>query len=443
MWQMSSLRYTKNGLLPLVLFFGSVTALLFFLIGVILQIEENPPDSSLPDIHVTDFGAIPDDGKDDTEAIQAAIDEAGDGKGIVRIPAGTFHINTDPETGSLVIPSGSDIRLDKRAALQSIPNSSPIYRVFTIYNQHDITIKGGTLIGDRYEHEDTEGEFGHGVFIAGSSYNVRISNVTAKDFWGDGFIIEGDASRGTYPVRITIDRVTGHNNRRQGLSITAGKDITVKNSTFSKTNGTEPAAGIDLERDPPFDLPLEDVLLTGNTLSNNDGYGLAFVYASGNRAEKNKITHNKEGGVYIGGSQDVGKAHDNEVVNNTITENKVGIFINFSTANRISGNTIQKNKTEGISLMNHVGQNELVKNVVRYNKKTGISIWGGLNDQSGITVESNKVKQNGEYGVSVADVTDASIKDNEITNNKSTGLDLKAVGSSDVSGNTVKRNGDD
>lgn len=438
---MSSLRHTKNGLLPLVLFLGSMTALLFFLIGVILQIQKKPPEPSLPDIHVTDFGAIPDDEKDDTEAIQAAIDEAGNGKGIVRIPEGTFHINTDPETGSLLVPSGSDIWLDKQAVLQSIPNSSPIYRVFAIYNQHDITIKGGTLIGDRYEHEGTDGEFGHGVFIAGSSYDVHISSVTAKDFWGDGFIIEGDASQGTYPVRITIDRVTGHNNRRQGLSITAGKDITVKNSTFSKTNGTAPASGIDLERDPPFDLPLEDVLLTGNTLSDNDGYGLAFVYASGNRAEKNKITDNKEGGVYIGGSQDTGKAHDNEVVNNTITENEVGIFVNFSTANLISGNTIQKNKTEGISLMNHVGQNELIKNRVRYNKKTGISIWGGLHDQSGITVQSNKVEKNGEHGLSVTDVSDALITGNKISDNEESGLVLKAISASNVQDNTVKGNG--
>lgn len=405
--------------------------------------KENPSEPPLPDIYVTDYGAVPDDDKDDTKAIQAAMDKAGGGRGIVRIPAGTFHINTDPKTGSLLVPSESHIRLDKRAVLQSIPNSSPIYRIFTIYNQKKIKIEGGTLIGDRYEHEGTDGEFGHGVFIAGSSRNIRISEVIAKNFWGDGFIIEGDASKGTYPVRITLDGVVGHNNRRQGLSITAGKQIAVKNSVFSKTNGTAPAAGIDLERDPPFDLPLEDVLITDNILSGNDGYGLAFVYASGNSAEGNIIRRNKEGGIYIGGSQDTGKAHDNKIANNMVKENHVGIFINFSTANQISGNVIKQNKTDGISLTNHVGQNKLLHNTIQRNGKTGISIWGGLHDQTGIKVQSNTIEENGQHGVSVMDVSDAAITDNHITDNKESGLIVKEARSSKVDDNTVNGNGDD
>ncbi len=44
---------------------------------------------------VTDYGAVPDDGKDDIDAIQAAIDAAAVSGGIVRFPAGTFDFDVE------------------------------------------------------------------------------------------------------------------------------------------------------------------------------------------------------------------------------------------------------------------------------------------------------------------------------------------------------------
>ncbi|MET1031592.1 right-handed parallel beta-helix repeat-containing protein [Domibacillus tundrae] len=412
----------------------------------LLEEELPAPDeqnsSGLPEFDATVYGAVPNDSKDDTKALQAAINAAAAKKGIVRIPAGTFLINTDPQTGTLHVQDGSDIRMDSKTILKSIPNDLPIYRVFTVYNQKNVKISGGTLIGDRYDHQGTEGEFGHGIFIGGHSSQVTVSKVTAKDFWGDGFIIEGDAKTGDYPTKIAIYDSTGHNNRRQGLSITAGKDIIVKNNTFSKTNGTAPEAGIDLERDPPFDLPLENVSLLNNTVVDNNGYGIMFVYASENNAENNVVKNNKEGGVYIGGSQDSGAANNNTVRNNSITGNEGnGIFINFSTANSIISNKIEKSTKDGISLLNHVGQNRVSNNLVRQNEGNGISIWGGLNDQSGIVVQSNEVRANSKTGLAITDVSDATITGNQLLGNKKDGITLKDVKGSTVEENTSKENG--
>lgn len=51
-----------------------------------------PPPSDLPvAANVTDFGAAPDDGRDDTEAFRNAI--AGMGRGVLQIPPGTFEIS--------------------------------------------------------------------------------------------------------------------------------------------------------------------------------------------------------------------------------------------------------------------------------------------------------------------------------------------------------------
>ncbi|WP_046174492.1 right-handed parallel beta-helix repeat-containing protein [Domibacillus indicus] len=387
------------------------------------------------------YGAVPNDSKDDTKAIQAAIDAAAEKGGIVRIPAGTFLINTDPQTGSLNVKDGSDIRMDSKTVLQSIPNDLPIYRVFTVYNRKNVKISGGTLIGDRYEHKGTEGEFGHGIFIGGNSSHVTVSGVISKDFWGDGFIIEGDTKSGSYPTNIVVEKSTGHNNRRQGISITAGKNIVVKNNTFSKTNGTSPEAGIDLERDPPFNLPLENVSLLNNKLLDNHGYGIAFVYASGNRAENNIIQNNKEGGVYIGGGQDDGAANNNTVHDNVISGNGTGIFVNFSTSNLITANTIEKNAKDGVSLINHIGENQISQNIIRKNKGNGLYIWGGLYDKSGVVIQSNEVKDNGGIGLSIVDVSDIKVMYNQLLDNKDSGITLKSVQGSTVHKNTSKGNG--
>lgn len=50
-----------------------------------------PPDAG---VHVvTDFGAVPDDGKDDTEAFRRAIDSEAKGHRVVFVPEGTYHIS--------------------------------------------------------------------------------------------------------------------------------------------------------------------------------------------------------------------------------------------------------------------------------------------------------------------------------------------------------------
>ena len=66
-----------------------------------------------PDHRVTRYGAVPDDDRPDTQAIQAAIDAcARDGGGTVRFPAGRFL------SGGLTLKSGIRLVLEKDAVLQ-------------------------------------------------------------------------------------------------------------------------------------------------------------------------------------------------------------------------------------------------------------------------------------------------------------------------------------
>lgn len=62
--------------------------------------------------NVTDYGAKPDDGLSDRDAIQATIDAASShGSGIVQFPAGRFHLNTTAKTETPIYLKSSNIIL--------------------------------------------------------------------------------------------------------------------------------------------------------------------------------------------------------------------------------------------------------------------------------------------------------------------------------------------
>jgi hypothetical protein len=62
-------------------------------------------------------------------------------------------------------------------------------------------------------------------------------------------------------------------NNRQGLSIINAQDMVVEDSEFSRTNGTAPAAGIDIEPDYA-EYSLVNITLRNLLLENNDGHGV-------------------------------------------------------------------------------------------------------------------------------------------------------------------------
>ena len=98
---------------------------------ILIDFQKNPKQSILPDFSyagyaygnkaipevktktflVTDFGAIPNDGKDDTKSIQNAVNAAGKNGGIVLFPAGRFHINMNPDNLGIIRINHSNVVL--------------------------------------------------------------------------------------------------------------------------------------------------------------------------------------------------------------------------------------------------------------------------------------------------------------------------------------------
>ena len=74
--------------------------------------EKDIPDVNYPVFDITDYGAIPDDGLSDRDALQAAILAAQkNGRGIVYCPAGRFDLRPEDAPNKSIIISGNNIVL--------------------------------------------------------------------------------------------------------------------------------------------------------------------------------------------------------------------------------------------------------------------------------------------------------------------------------------------
>ncbi len=221
-----------------------------------------PPAAPAPEgKNVRDYGATGNGSTNDTAAIQTALNE----NTTVYIPDGTYMINVDQP---LKPRSNQTITLSSNAVLKALPSANGYNAVVRMSGVSQVNISGGKIVGERYQHKGSSGEWGMGIHVIQGSNNISISNMTISDCWGDGIFL-GDSP---YVSDITIDNVISDNNRRQGLSITDAKRVIVKNSVFKNTNGTLPEAGIDIE--PDANQTAEDIKIINTQMVGNRGSGL-------------------------------------------------------------------------------------------------------------------------------------------------------------------------
>jgi polygalacturonase len=220
-------------------------------------------------VSVRDKGARGDGRSDDTDAIQAAIDEVGGTGGTVLVPGGTYMVDAVDKKRRLALRGDMTLKLAKDAILKAIPNDSRKYSVLSISDVSNVAVVGGTIEGDRAEHQGKAGEAGMGIRIARGAKDVTIAGVTSRKMWGDGFYVE-DAKNTKFCA------VTADNNRRQGLSIVEADGVLVTDSVFSNTHGTRPSAGIDLEPDQP-EQKIVNIRIQNSKFLNNAGPGIEIA----------------------------------------------------------------------------------------------------------------------------------------------------------------------
>lgn len=147
------------------------------------------------------------------------------------------------------------------------PSAKTNYEVLRIHNRENVLVFSPNIVGDRYFHRDTKGEWGMGISIKSSS-NVKVLNSKISNCWGDGLYIGQIKDKINYNIIINFGVID--NNRRNGISIISGEKIFLKNLVISNTNGTSPEAGLDFEpnynNEKLFNICVENIYTFNNRI---------------------------------------------------------------------------------------------------------------------------------------------------------------------------------
>jgi Right handed beta helix region len=218
-----------------------------------------------------------------TRALQAAISDPNADKIIVRDMGRPWLINR-----TIFLQSNKEIVFEAGVVVQAKPgsfldNTKPMFRALSLDNIKLTGLGDGdkraTLKMNKSEYKTSE--FGHILDFNGVK-NFTISGLKLTGAGGDGIHVSGAAyevaTEGlrTYSENGLIENIVADNNRRQGISIDSAKDLTVRNSKFINTSGTEPSAGIDLEPTWSFER-LQNIKIENVDVRDNQGTGIQFA----------------------------------------------------------------------------------------------------------------------------------------------------------------------
>lgn len=277
-------------------------------------------------INVKTFGAKGDGVADDTAAVQKAINSIPSSGGKVFIPAGTYMIEA---LQSIRLQSNVTLLMEKRAVLKAIPNRAERYAVLTIENVSNVTVIGGVIEGERVRHSGNKGQWGTGIQISGAK-NITIKGTAANECWGDGFYIGTETFTGddlgkilTVPENIQLIDVRANHNRRQGISVIAGRNVEILRPQLTNTEGQDPQAGIDIEPNDPTDI-VENITVVDAFTKRNSGAGVLINLTElfGTKTPANiKIINHRDDGSERGMFMIDDNRKDNITPGNVLIEN--------------------------------------------------------------------------------------------------------------------------
>ena len=188
-------------------------------------------------LNILDFGAVPDDGEDDTDAfysaiVAAALDEEKDHN--LYVPEGRYNVGEiDINNSDVNIIMDGNAELFKEAGF-----------VFVI-KADNVSIRGGKILGERFRRKDIK--YGHGIRINNGD-NITIRDMVIRDNTGDGIYIKGLGSENVSNVLIKGCEI--FDNLRNNICVIRGNYITIeKCHIYHEKDGESPMAAIDLEPD--------------------------------------------------------------------------------------------------------------------------------------------------------------------------------------------------
>lgn len=151
--------------------------------------------------------------------------------------------------------------------------------LFTADRVENVTIRGygATLRMWKKDYQTSayaKAEWRMGLRIVGCK-NVLIEGLRIESSGGDGIYI-GPSGEKLFCEDVEVRNCVCDDNHRQGMSVISAENLLVENCVFSRTKGTPPEAGIDLEPDDPRER-LVNCVIRNSVFENNAGHAI-LVY---------------------------------------------------------------------------------------------------------------------------------------------------------------------
>lgn len=292
--------------------------------------------------NIEGYGAVPDDGVDDTDEIQAAISACSSGEGLI-VPAGTFNISSALN----VITSNIKIFGVGKASL--IKTSSTTAHVFCVIGQNTYPNDARGVKICNLSIQGPDSGTGAGIYVE-NAHDCIFTNLWISDHsagLGYGIYFNGAGSGGDTDNNIISNNII-QQTVHTGIYLWATDPLTVEENTIRGNVITGPGNnGIGLTG--------QKNTIIGNTIEESTNRGIVIGDGDYNTITGNTCCECKKSGISI---ESVGSyVYGNIVANNICKDNDVdntktyhGINLRNTKGSMVIGNSCRDNDGYEISL---------------------------------------------------------------------------------------------
>jgi len=316
-----------------------------------------------------------------------------------------------------------------------------------IYSNTDDGIFFSSAYNNTMDHNVIYSNSNDGISFSGATYN-NITNNTITDQ-------SGASDCGIHLISTSKKNIIRNNtidNNNYGIFLSSSNQNLIElNNTVSNSgnNGIHftSADSNSITNNSVFSNGDNGVYLTSsasntiqnNTIASNTDHGIELDGSTTNMIANNSLTGHSGSGdhaIHIDSASDT-----NDIKNNTLTANHIGIYIHSSDYVYVYNNTIYSNTEDGLYLSD-ADTNVLWENYIHSNTDDGIYFTGSSHNIFYTNLVTSHSGAN-DVGISLSASTDNNFTNNTIDSNLY-GFMLGA--SSDLNGiinNTISNNGDD